>query len=150
MFVKASHLSSVKVCGQQVQLLFQLLLGDAGGQPLDDHLGETPLVCFTRSTLSSSSPGARTPVFMFLAYPTQTRILGKIKDNLHSWRKKWQPTPVFMPGKSHGPRSLVGYSPWDRKDSDTTERLHFISRIKCTENTAVKRMTRAEQSKRDL
>ena len=32
-----------------------------------------------------------------------------------------------MPGKSHGPRSLVGYSPWDRKASDTTERLHFIS-----------------------
>ena len=31
------------------------------------------------------------------------------------WRKKWQPTPVFLPGKSHGPRSLVGYSPWGRK-----------------------------------
>ena len=28
------------------------------------------------------------------------------------WRRKWQPTPVFMPGKSHGQRSLVGYSPW--------------------------------------
>ena len=42
------------------------------------------------------------------------------------WRRKWQPTPVFMPGKSHGPRSLVGYSPWDHKESDMTERLHFI------------------------
>ena len=29
-----------------------------------------------------------------------------------SWRRKWQPTPVFLPGKSHGQRSLVGYSPW--------------------------------------
>ena len=38
---------------------------------------------------------------------------------------KWQPTPVFLPGKSHGLRSLVGYSPWGRKESDTTERLHF-------------------------
>ena len=42
-----------------------------------------------------------------------------------SWRKKRQPTSVFLPGKSHGPRSLVGYSPWGRKESDTTERLHF-------------------------
>ena len=39
-----------------------------------------------------------------------------------SWRRTWQPTPVFMPGKSHGQRSLVGYSPWGRKESDTTER----------------------------
>ena len=34
-------------------------------------------------------------------------------------------TPVFLLGKSHGRRSLVGYSPWGRKESDTTERLHF-------------------------
>ena len=39
--------------------------------------------------------------------------------------KKWQPTPVFLPGESHGQRSLVGYSPRGRKESDTTERLHF-------------------------
>ena len=31
------------------------------------------------------------------------------------WRRKWQPTPVFLPGKSHGQRSLVGYSPWGHK-----------------------------------
>ena len=41
------------------------------------------------------------------------------------WRRKWQPTPVFLPGASHGRRSLVGYSPQGRKESDTTERLHF-------------------------
>ena len=41
------------------------------------------------------------------------------------WRRKWQPTPVFLPGESHGQRSLVGYSPWGRKESDTIERLHF-------------------------
>ena len=39
--------------------------------------------------------------------------------------KKWQPTPVLLPGKSHGRRSLVGYSPWGRKEVDTTEWLHF-------------------------
>ena len=36
-----------------------------------------------------------------------------------------QPTPVLLPGESHGGRSLVGYSPWDHKESDTTERLQF-------------------------
>ena len=39
------------------------------------------------------------------------------------WRRIWQPTPVCLPGKSHEPRSLVGYSPWGCKESDTTERL---------------------------
>ena len=42
-----------------------------------------------------------------------------------SWRRKWQSTPVLLPGKSHGQRSLVGYSPWGRKESDTTERLYL-------------------------
>ena len=37
------------------------------------------------------------------------------------WRRKWQPTPVFLPGESHGQRSLVGYSPWSHKKSVTTE-----------------------------
>ena len=37
------------------------------------------------------------------------------------WRRAWQPTPVFLPGESHGQRSLVGYSPWCRKELDTTE-----------------------------
>ena len=41
------------------------------------------------------------------------------------WRRKWQPTPVLLPGKPHGWRSLVGYSPWGHKESDTTEPLHF-------------------------
>ena len=36
------------------------------------------------------------------------------------WRRKWQPTPVFVPGESHGQRSLAGYSPWGRTESDRT------------------------------
>ena len=39
------------------------------------------------------------------------------------WRRAWQPTPVFLPRESHGQRSLVGYSPWGHKESDTTERV---------------------------
>ena len=38
-----------------------------------------------------------------------------------SWRRKWQPIPVFLPGESHGQRSLVGYSSWGRRELDTTE-----------------------------
>ena len=39
------------------------------------------------------------------------------------WRRKWQPTPVFLPGKPHGWRNLVGYSPWGHKELDVTEWL---------------------------
>ena len=42
-----------------------------------------------------------------------------------SWRRKWQPTPILLPGKCHGWRSLVGYSSRGHKESDMTERLHF-------------------------
>ena len=41
------------------------------------------------------------------------------------WRRQWHPTPVLLPGKSHGWRSLVGCSPWGHGESDMTERLHF-------------------------
>ena len=43
----------------------------------------------------------------------------------YNWRRQWQPTPALLPGKSHGQRSLVGYSPWGHKESDMTEWLHF-------------------------
>ena len=47
-------------------------------------------------------------------------------------RRQWHPTPVLLPGKSHGRRSLVGYSPWGRYKSDTTKRLHFHFSLSCT------------------
>ena len=46
-------------------------------------------------------------------------------------RRRWHPTPVLLPGKSHGQRSLVGCSPQDHKESDTTERLHFHFSLSC-------------------
>ena len=52
---------------------------------------------------------------------TQVQSLGR-EDLLE---KEWQPTPVFLPGKSHRQRSLVGYSPWGHKELDTTKRLYF-------------------------
>ena len=56
-------------------------------------------------------------------------ILGKVlnlpKPQFSHW--KWQPTPVFLPGKSHGQESLAGYSPWGHKELYMTERLPFLS-----------------------
>ena len=46
-------------------------------------------------------------------------------------RRQWHPTPVLLPGKSHGRRSLVGCSPWGRWESDTTERLPFHFSLSC-------------------
>ena len=46
-------------------------------------------------------------------------------------RRQGYPTPVLLLGKSHGPRSLVGCSPWGRKESDMTERLHFHFSLSC-------------------
>ena len=50
---------------------------------------------------------------------TQVRSLGQ-EDPVG---REWLPTPVFLPGEFHGQRSLVGYSPWGHKESDTAERL---------------------------
>ena len=50
------------------------------------------------------------------------------------WRRRqWHPTPVLLPGKSHGWRSLEGCSPWGRWGSDMTERLHFHLSLSCME-----------------
>ena len=52
----------------------------------------------------------------------EVRDVGLIPGSGRSpWRRKWQPTPVFLPGESHRQRSLADYSPWGHKESDTTE-----------------------------
>ena len=55
-------------------------------------------------------------------WETQVRSLGWEDPLL---RRKWQPIPIFLPGKSHGWRHLEGYSPWGHKESHMTEQLHF-------------------------
>ena len=59
---------------------------------------------------------------------TSTRIAGDLGSIPGSGRSpgEWHPTPVSLPGKFHGWRSLVGYSPWGRKESDMTEQLHLM------------------------
>ena len=52
-------------------------------------------------------------------------VSGSLKSNgLEPWRRAQQPTPVFLPGESQGQRSLAGYSPWGRKESDMTLYAH--------------------------
>ena len=51
--------------------------------------------------------------------------------DLQVYRRQWHPTPVLLPGKSHGQRSVVGCSPWGRKDVAMTKRLHFHFSLSC-------------------
>ena len=51
--------------------------------------------------------------------------------NAFGWRRQWKPTPVLLPGKSHGRKSLVGCSPWGQEESETTERLQFHFSLSC-------------------
>ena len=55
----------------------------------------------------------------------QAIVHGVTKSCIRLNDLQWHPTPVLLPGKSHGWRSLVGCSPWGRRESDMTERLHF-------------------------
>ena len=61
-------------------------------------------------------------------YAATNRLLASM--NLYR-RRQWHPTPVLLPGKSHGRRSLVGCSPWGREELDMTERLHFHFSLSC-------------------
>ena len=61
----------------------------------------------------------------------KTRICRFHFISMKFWRRQWHPTPVLLPGKSHGRRSLVGCSPWGHEESDRTERLHFHFSLSC-------------------
>ena len=53
------------------------------------------------------------------------------------WRREWQPTPVFLPGESHGQSSLVGYSPSGQKESDMTKLMDAHSQFRCVDFLAI-------------
>ena len=71
-------------------------------------------------------------------FPSHRRRQTFVGETIHfvelalSRRRQRHPTPVLLPGKSHGWRSLVGCSPWGHEESDTTERLHFHFPLSCT------------------
>ena len=85
------------------------------------------LICIDTSFTSFSS-------LTSLARPSDTvwnRSGENGYPNLILGRRQWHPTPVLLPGKSHGWRSLVGCNPWGRQESDMTERLHFHFPLSC-------------------
>ena len=65
-----------------------------------------------------------------MLYSKPLLLIYFIYSSVHLQRQ-WQPTPVLLPGRSHGRRSLVGCSSWDCKESDMTERLHFHFSLSC-------------------
>ena len=76
-----------------------------------------------------------TILFFYLSFPSVCPFVLFSKRYYHlygKWqRRQWHPTPALLLGKSHGWRSLVGYSPWGLEESDTTERLHFHFSLSC-------------------
>ena len=71
--------------------------------------------------------------WMSIQAATMALVLEKeIATHSSIQRRQWHPTPVLLPGKFHGRRSLVGCSPWGHKESDTTEWLHFPFSLSCT------------------
>ena len=96
--------------------------------------GTVQPVCFV--TLSFRSLGCSSP-YSCLIFLKQKSTEAKGSEGLECvtnpiQRRQWHPTPVLLPGKSHGRRSLVGCSPWGREELDTTEQLHFHSSLSCT------------------
>ena len=79
-----------------------------------------PVFC---PSLDMTTTGDQIPCLMF--GPEQSTRLAIQEEGWGGLRWQWHPTPVLLPGKSHGRRSLEGCSPWGRWGSDTTERLHF-------------------------
>ena len=65
------------------------------------------------------------------------------------WRKKWQPTPEFLPGEFHGQRSLVGCSPWDPTELDMSEQLTFSMYYCCHSVPDVQAGFRKDRGTRD-
>ena len=79
----------------------------------------TPEVTLTSHWAPGTSPVLHVDTGLLLIYSLVLR------------RRQWHPTPVLLPGKSHGQRSLVGCSPWGCTESDTTEQLHFHFSLSC-------------------
>ena len=76
------------------------------------------------------SLGTQLP-FVFKLYITPMQFAGHWAPPIPTGRRQRHPTPVLLPGKSHGQRSLVGCSPWGCEESDMTERLHFHFSLLC-------------------
>ena len=72
-----------------------------------------------------------TPYSLWAKVPTTRYSVLFLYEFRYPRRRQWHPTPVLLPGKAHGRRSLVGCTPWGHEESSTTERLHFHFSLWC-------------------
>ena len=111
-------------------------------QTLGDVEGQGSLACYspwgckesdtTEQLNNKTKVGERKYSVTFGTYVKVDNLWLKGYEAEHvNRRRQWHPTPVLLPGKSHGRRSLVGCSPWGRTELDTTEQLHFHFSLSC-------------------
>ena len=112
--------------------MFEQTLGDSEGQGSHAvlHSMESQRV---RHDLATEQQEETKPVGIFIQMNwICSSVLGKYDVYYGGgWRRQWHPTPVLLPGKSHGWRSLVGCSPWGRWELDMTQWLHFHFSLSC-------------------
>ena len=101
---------------------------EANQGPLDRWVERQNVIPTHKGMLLSLRKEGNSPVCHNMEPVTKRQVM---YDSTYMWRRQWHPTPVLLPGKSHGRRSPVGCSPWDRTESDTTERLHFHFSLSC-------------------
>ena len=93
-------------------------IGEGNGNPLQSSCLENP------------RDGGAWWAAVYGVAQSRTR-LKRLSSSSSSRSRQWHPSPVLLPGTSHGRRSLVGCSPWGRQESDMTERLHFHFSLSC-------------------
>ena len=102
--------------------------------PVNSLLGYCDL-CTVLSIKKKGLASNQVQLLSFSHFPSSTLLLqasGNLASNsTKHWRRQWHPTPVLLPGKSHGWRNLEGCSPWGLEELDTTEQLHFHFSLSC-------------------
>ena len=107
-------------------------MGEGNGNPLQCSCLENPRDGGAWWAAVYGVAQSRTRLKRLSSNSSSSRTESKLEvASVRSLRRQWHPTPVLLPGKSHGRRSLVGCSPWGREESDTTERLHFHFSLSC-------------------
>ena len=100
------------------------------GFPRQEHCSGLPFTSLGDHADTGVQPALPTLADKFLT--TEPPGKPRIRIQFSSvWRRQWHPTPVLLPGKSHGRRSLEGCGPWGRWGSDMTEQFHFHFSLSC-------------------
>ena len=110
--------ATIAIAGSTVLRIVKTQSPDISGAKFAEIIILSFLLCVLVSAAFGAFNGAL--VAFFKIQPMVATLILSRQEFMH-WRRKWQPTPVFLPGKSQGRRSLVGYRLWGHTESDTTE-----------------------------